>query len=675
MAKLLYISTIFLSAFLLFQIQPMIAKMILPWFGGAASVWITAVLFFQTALLGGYLYAHWSIRSLDSKTQAAVHVFLLGVSLLLLPVAPALSWKPTGHEEPIMHILGLLTVSVGLPYFLLSTTSPLLQAWYARKFQTALPYRLFGLSNLASLLGLLAYPFLVEPSVTLRQQSYVWSAAFAVFVSICTVVAVVSWRNAAIDASAPLKGNRAERAECRPPGIREQVIWLLLAGCASSLLLSVTNHLTQNVAAIPFLWIVPLSLYLLTFILCFDYERFYHRKVFTWLLMFTLSGMAYGLARWNSHTSLKLVIPAFSGGLFLCCMFCHGELVQRKPAPQYLTSFYLMISIGGVLGGLLVGLVAPKVLPGYFELSFTLIACATLSLFLLPFRQWKVAAAGSLVVAIFVTVLAHSYVSSFRRSVRVMERNFYGGLRVLDYDTGTRNEARVLVHGTVDHGKQFTAPDRRREHLTYFGSESGVGLAIKAIRHSPLKVGVIGLGAGTLASYAQPGDVFRFYEINPLVEILARSEFTYLEDSLGRVDVIIGDGRLSLEQESNQHYDLLVVDAFSGDSIPVHLLTREAMELYFSHLKPTGILALHITNQHLQLAPVVEQLSRSLGRHAVLVENAADKGLAVYPSQWALIASTPFSSREIVNTAKNLPCRPDLRVWTDNYSNLFQVLK
>ncbi len=435
------------------------------------------------------------------------------------------------------------------------------------------------------------------------------------------------------------------------------------------------NHLTQNVASIPFLWIFPLSLYLLTFIICFDYEQLYRRKVFTWLLMFALSGMAYGLAKWDSHTSLKLVIPAFSVGLFLCCMFCHGELVLRKPAPQYLTSFYLMLAIGGALGGLLVGLVAPKVLPGYFELSFALIACAVLSLFVLPYRQWKAAAAGSLVVAIFVTAAAYAYISSFRRSVRVMERNFYGGLRVLEYDIGTHDEARILAHGAVNHGKQFTAPDRQREHITYFGPESGVGLAIKALRRSPLRVGVIGLGAGTLASYAEPGDVFRFYEINPLVETLARIEFTYLGDALGRVDVVIGDGRLSLERDPDQHYDLLVVDAFSGDSIPVHLLTRQAMALYFRHLKPTGILAFHITNSHLELAPVVEQLSRSLGKHAVLIESAADEGLGIYRSQWALIASLPFQSPAILNAAMDFPTLPNLRIWTDDYSNLFQVLK
>jgi len=672
--KLLYISTIFLSAFLLFQIQPMIAKIILPWFGGVAAVWITAMLFFQVILLVGYLYAHWLIRWLNHRTQFAVHAFLLSASLLLLPLTPALSWKPAGSEEPIASILGILTVSVGLPYFLLSTTSPLLQAWYARNFQTAVPYRLFGLSNLSSLLGLLAYPFLIEPIFTLRQQSEGWSVAFAVFVILCLIVAIVSRGNEANEA-VPQDKKEVDRDALHPPRIREQIIWLLLSCCSSSLLLAVTNHLTQNVASVPFLWILPLSLYLLTFVVCFDYEQFYNRKIFSWLLMFALAGMAYGLTTWGSHTSLKLIIPAFSGGLFLCCMFCHGELIQRKPAPKYLTSFYLMISVGGALGGLLVGLIAPQVMNGFFELNLALIACAVLLLFLLPHRQWKAAAAGSFAVVLFVTTSAYSNITGFKKAPRVMERNFYGVLRVLESDIGTESESRVLVHGSINHGKQFVAPDRRRDHTSYYGPESGVGLAIRALRRSPIKAGVIGLGAGILASYAEPGDVFRFYEINPLVETIARDQFTYLSDAPGKVDVVIGDGRLSLERELNQHYDLLVVDAFSGDLIPVHLLTRQAMELYFRHLKTTGIIALHISNQHLNLAPVVEQLSRSLDKYKVLIENPDNEHRGIYRSQWVLITSAPLRSSNILGVAKNIPISTNLRIWTDDYSNLFQILR
>jgi len=671
----MYATTIILSAFLLFQVQPMIAKMILPWFGGSAAVWITAMLFFQTALLGGYLYAHWSIRSLRPRTQAAVHAVLLCASLLVLPMAPSLAWKPAGNEEPITRILGLLLVAVGLPYFLLSTTSPLIQAWYSRKHQMAIPYRLFGLSNLASLLGLVAYPVFVEPNVTLRQQSLGWSAAYAVFVVAAMIVAFVSGRSVAPDACAPSNGPSPDDPDCVPPTVRVQILWMLLAGCASTLLLAVTNHLTQNVASIPFLWILPLCLYLLTFILTFDLERLYHRKMFIWLQATALGAMAYGLSHWNSHTSLKLVIPVFSAGLFFSCMFCHGELVKRKPAPRYLTSFYLMLSLGGALGGLLVGVIAPKVLPGYFELPLALMACAVLVLVVLDYRKWRFTLAVCWAIAAAVLVAGSYYVASYRDSALVMVRNFYGGLRVQVNDKGTDHETRALVHGTVDHGMQFTRPDKQQEHITYYSAGSGVGLAIQHLRLASMKVGVIGLGAGSLAAYAGPGDVFRFYEINPLVEQLARKEFTYLNDCRGSVDVVLGDGRLSLEREPDQQYDLLVVDAFSGDSIPVHLLTLQAMELYFRHLKPEGILALHITNTHLDLAPVVERLCSTLGKQAVVIENARDGIRKIYRSDWALVSSHVIRSQAIEEAGDELDARPDLRVWTDDYNNLFQILK
>jgi spermidine synthase len=671
----LYAITIFLSAFLLFQIQPMIAKMILPWFGGSAAVWITAMLFFQTALLGGYLYAHWSIRLLKPRGQMVVHSVLLALSLSLLPVLPALAWKPTGNEDPILRILGLLTLSIGLPYFLLSTTSPLIQAWYARKHKTALPYRLFGLSNFASLLGLLAYPVLVEPNVTLRQQSRGWSLAYAAFAVLGIIAAFVSQRGAAADACREQGKTGMDAPHGLPPRVRERVLWLLLAGCASMLLLAVTNHLTQNVASIPFLWILPLGLYLLTFTLSFDFERLYHRKIYTWLMVLALGGMAYGLSHWNSQTKLTKVIPVFSAGLFICCMFFHGELVKRKPAPRFLTSFYLMLSLGGAVGGLLVGLVAPKVLTGYFELPIALIACALLMLFLLEYGTWRFTIAVSWAAAIGVLLAGGFYLSSYKESSRIMVRNFYGGLRVQEYETGTRDETRMLVHGTVDHGMQFTTSGRRREHITYYGPESGVALAIHSLRRSPLRVGVIGLGAGSLAAYAEPGDVFRFYEINPLVEMLARTEFTYLSDCRGKTEVIMGDGRLSLEREPDQRYDLLAVDAFSGDAVPVHLLTKQALELYFLHLKPNGILALHITNSHLDLAPVVDKLSRALGKSAVQIANNKNVERKIYRSTWALISSQPITSPNIQNASKKLDSRPDLRVWTDDYNNLFQILK
>jgi hypothetical protein len=471
----------------------------------------------------------------------------------------------------------------------------------------------------------------------------------------------------------PAAGEAA--AGCRPPRVREQLFWMLLAACASTLLLSVTNHLTQNVASIPFLWVLPLGIYLVTFILTFDLEGIYHRKTWVWLLAAALAGMSYGLVSWNSRTPLTLVIPVFCAGLFIACMFCHGELVKRKPAPQYLTTFYLMLSLGGALGGLLVGLAAPRLLSGYFELPLALIACAVLMLAVIEYRKWRITTIMGWAVAVMVLYAAVTFISSYAESTRAMVRNFYGGLRVTEYNTGTEDEARTMVHGTVIHGKQFTLPQRSNERITYYSPGSGIGLALKALRSSPLKVGVICLGAGSLAAYAERGDVFRFYEINPLVEMLARTEFTYLSGSRGRTEVVLGDGRLSLEREPDQRYDLLAVDAFSGDSIPVHLLTTQALELYFRHLKPGGILALHVTNTHLDLPPVVETLRRALGKHAVMITNERDEDREIYSATWALVSSRPLTSPMIKEAAENLPYRPELRAWTDDYNNLFQILK
>jgi spermidine synthase len=670
---LIYAGTIFIGAFLLFQIQPMIAKMILPWFGGSAAVWITCMLFFQTWLLAGYIYAHVVVRYLKPKVQLMTHAGLLCASLLLLPIVPAASWKPIGSEAPILRILGLLTVSVGLPYFLLSTTSPLLQAWYSRKYKTALPYRLFALSNLASLLGLLAYPFLVEPNITIRQQSTGWSSAYAVFVIIAIATAWIS-RNAPDDDVCSISDWAAtDNPECRPPSFMEKLLWLLFAACASTMLLAVTNHLTQNVTSIPFLWILPLSLYLLTFILCFDYENLYSRNAYLWIVAAALGVMSYGLVDWNARTNLLLVIISFSAGLFACCMFCHGELVKRKPHPRFLTSFYIMLSAGGALGGLIVGLAAPTLFSGYYELPASLAICAVLIFVVHIRRGWFNIVSSLLVVGVLLA--CGYYVYYYQQTARAMVRNFYGMLRVNEYDKGEKNESRRLVHGAITHGVQFVDSEWRHDPIAYYAPYSGVGMAITHLRRPSMRIGVVGLGAGSLAAYARPGDLYRIYEINPLVEKLAREEFTYLSDCRGKVEIILGDARLSLEQELSQQYDLLVVDAFSGDSIPAHLLTTQALELYFRHLKPDGILALHISNAHLDLEPVVEKLGSTLRKHATFISNKEDEEKEIYTSDWVLMTSEPLNSPEIVEASEELKSNSKMRVWTDDYSNLFQILK
>ncbi len=669
---ILYAATIFIGAFLLFQIQPMIAKMILPWFGGSAAVWITCMLFFQIWLLAGYIYAHMAVRYLRPHMQALLHMGLLLASLLLLPIAPASDWKPAGSESPMLQIMGLLTVSAGLPYFLLSTTSPLLQAWYSRRYKASLPYRLFALSNLASLLGLLAYPFMVEPYITIRQQSVGWSSAYAVF---ALAAAATAWLSRHMPADAVCRSpEEAEAApECRPPVFREKLLWLGLAACASTMLLAVTNHLTQNVASIPFLWILPLSLYLVSFILCFDFEHLYRRNLYLWIMFLALGVMAYGLVNWGARTSLILIIISFSAGLFACCMFCHGELVIRKPHPRFLTSFYLMLSAGGALGGLIVGLAAPSLFSGYYELPAAVMFCAVLLFIVHSQRRWFNLISGLLMIGIAVT--CGYFIYSYQQTARAMARNFYGMLRVNEYDRATENETRRLVHGGITHGVQFVHPEKRHDPIAYYSPDSGIGIAVEYLRKPSLRMGIVGLGAGTLAAYARPGDLIRIYEINPLVVRLAHEEFTYLADCLGTIEIILGDARLSLERENDQHYDLLAVDAFSGDSIPAHLLTKQALELYFRHLKPDGILAIHISNAHLDLEPVVEKLGATLGKHSILISSDEDEDAEIYTSDWVLMTSEPLTSPEIKEAGKKPGSNPKMRLWTDDYNNLFQILK
>jgi protein-L-isoaspartate O-methyltransferase len=676
-----YSVTIFLSAFLLFQIQPMIAKMILPWFGGSAAVWITCMLFFQVVLLGGYVYAHMLISWFGVKGQVVIHSVLLLMSLLFLPIAPGLDWKPSGGEEPALRILGLLATSVGLPYFLLSTTSPLLQAWYAQSSRAALPYRLFALSNFASLLGLLAYPFLIEPLASLHQQSLGWSTPYALFVVMGLALSIGHIRKKgdgpACDAPEPSAATGHGVLLAPAPSFREKLLWLALAACASLLLLSVTSHLTQNIASIPFLWILPLCLYLLTFILCFERSGWYHRKVYLWLIVASVGLMSYGLVDWGPEKNLMLVLPVFCVGLFLCCMFCHGELAGRKPAPCHLTSFYLHLSLGGALGGIMAGLLAPSLFSGYFELIGGLLLCALL-LFLLNFRRsWLAAGLCGLLLAGTVTA-GVLYIHDYASDSLINLRNFYGTLRVREYSVQTDDQHRSLIHGAINHGSQFTEPEKRQQPLTYYSDTSGVGRAILQLqKRGPVKVGVIGLGTGTLAAYARESDLVRFYEINPTVEEIARDYFYYLGEAKGQVDVVIGDGRLSLERERPQDYDLLAVDAFSSDSIPVHLLTEQALGLYFRHLKQDGVLAIHISNKHLDLEPVVAKLCAALRKKCLVIdEDRKDHG-QVFGSKWVLISSDK-KSLELSDADEGFGepvSREGMKIWTDDYSNLYQTLK
>lgn len=678
-----YSATIFLSAFLLFQVQPILAKLILPWFGGAAAVWIVSLAFYQLAYLLGNVYAHALMRRPGARLSTRTHVLLLGTNLLLLPILPSAFWQPRGGEEPTLRILGALAATVGLPFLLLSATSPLVQAWYASR-EGLRPYRFYALSNAGSLLALLSYPLLVEPLLSTHRQALLWSAAYGGFVLLCGTLA---FRVRGVNLAPP-----AWRTTDRP-NWKLQLIWLLLAACASALLLSITQHVSQNIAAIPLLWIVPLSIYLLTLILCFEGDRWYRRRLFLPLLPVALAAMAYLLSPRFEGMGPQLLIPLYFAGLFVCCMVCHGEMAALKPPPEFLTLFYLVLSAGGALGGLFVALLAPRVFSAYYELPLALGACAVAVLIALlrepgpsvqKLRRPAVWAAEAATLLLLVLVF-HVARLQARQSL-VTARNFYGVLRVgILPAVGVRPAVTQLRNGTVVHGEEIIGP-REDVPTTYYGQNSGIGIALLFARQAGnIRVGVIGLGVGTLARYGQKGDHYYFYEINPLDTELATNLFDFLGHADAEVSIVPGDGRLSLERQSPQQFDVLVVDAFSGDAIPVHLLTREAFELYFRHLKPHGLLALHVTNRMLDLPPLIEAEARTVGARAITVTNTEDEANAVYESAWMLVdlvAAPNPTVGDLAQSRIDLPRGTStqiehrrVRPWTDDYSNLLEILK
>ena len=664
-ATLPYAATIFLSSFLLFLVQPIIAKQILPWFGGSAGVWTTCLVFFQSVLLAGYAYADWSTR-LGARRQALMHVLLLAAALATLPIIASSGWKPQGEEQPIARILLLLVATIGLPYFLLSTTTPLLQSWYWRRFQSAVPYRLFALSNFASLLALLGFPLLFEPAFDLSQLGWAWSFLFGAFALLCAATAWLS-----------LNGSetRATKARAAPVPASRQLQWLALSAMGSVMLLAVTNHITQNVSSVPFLWVLPLALYLVTFILAFDHPRWYLRPLFLGLLPLAIPAMAWYIPSLN----LAVAAPLYLIGLFVSCMVCHGELARLKPDPAHLTRFYLMMSLGGALGAVLVAVAAPLALPGYFELGIALVLLAVLLLF----RVAGLARIAGGLVALLTTVFVVRGAVDYTEGVRVMERDFYGVVRTVDHYSPV--PYRSMYHGAIMHGGQLLGDSFRNTPADYFSPGSGYGRVFASLRDmrpkQPLEVGVIGLGAGVLAGWMEPGDRLTFYEISPRVVEIARREFTFLADTAARTEIVMGDGRLSLEREPPRGYDVLGIDAFSGDSIPMHLVTREAMVIYLKHLKPDGVIVFQATNRFIDLLPVIQRLAAEFGLEAV---NVADSPVAESgPEYWYSATDQVIVTRNrrlldwphVAAAADEIEPRPDLPLFTDSHHNLLGILK
>ena len=551
------------------------------------------MLFFQSGLLLGYLYAHGLTTRLGARRQALVHGLLLGLSLLALPILPNERWQPAPGQDPTWNLFGALATSAGLPYLLLSSTSPLLQSWYARTSRNALPYRYFALSNVGSLIALLSYPVLIEPHLTGHEQAWIWSAAFVVFVLLCGIAAFCA-------RTRDLKErNREASTEAEPErGGGGYFLWIALAAVASTVLLAVTNLLTLNITPMPLLWVIPLSIYLFTFILCFESDRWYRRWLFLPLLFPAIGSLVMASGPTLDNRSVAVILPLLCAALFVCCMTCHGELARLRPSAARLTSFYLSLSIGGATGGLFVALLAPHVFPAMLEYPIAFVACPALLVivFWRQRSQWKRPQLmrplwfGSLACTVVLSGYAcHQTWKQLRASV-FLGRNFYGALRV-DEIVDHHNKIRQLTHGTILHGVQFLRPELRHRPISYYARNSGIGLTWYALAPSgPLKMGIVGLGAGTLAAYGRSGDTLRFYDINPLVVRIAKEQFTFLADCPAHIDIVLGDARLSMINEPPQKFDILVIDAFSGDAIPVHLLTREAFQIYWRHLKPDGVL-------------------------------------------------------------------------------------
>ena len=748
---------IFVGAFLLFLVQPLIGKFILPWFGGGPGVWTTCLLFFQAMLLAGYTYAHLTSIWLKPRAQVILHLALLALAVVLLPITPSEAGKPSGDADPAGQILWLLTLSLGLPYFVLSATGPLLQQWFCRVNPGVSPYRLYALSNTGSLLALVSYPFWVETKFTRAAQAGGWSVGLIVFGVCCSFCAWRVWRVSGGDTARKPEEVVAPADESPPPGIVQRALWLLLPACASALLLATTNEMCQDVAVIPFLWVVPLALYLLSFIICFDSPRWYRRGPFTIALVAAFAAMVWALSKGTS-APIRWQLVIYSAGLLICCMVCHGELYRLRPGPRHLTGFYLMIAAGGALGGVAVALVAPLVFKDYYELHWALVTCAVLvtgvwlrksgratgerglawllSLTGAAGGHWLLGWLGSkypdlsarwllpawitwwslLLIALVIWVVRRRKPSfsprwvmcgwmvlgtiilgtalwrqahSAQTDVVSRSRNFYGTLSVCEYQKDDPlGHYSLLQHGRITHGLQFSDPSQSAWRTTYYNEASGVGLAVSALPTRPRRIGLVGLGTGTLAAYGRSGDYLRIYEINPTVMELASSRFTYLSNSAAQVEVILGDARLSMEREAPQRFDLLALDAFSGDAIPVHLLTREAFEIYARHLTEKGVIAVHVSNRYLDLEPVVLNLARHCGYHAAVIsfdeETGADEefgdagGWWNYSSTWVLLTrdSDWLKSPEISRaTEAAKPEGQNIPLWTDDFTSLYQILE
>jgi len=709
-------ATIFLGAFLLFQVQPVISKMILPWFGGGPAVWTTCMLFFQVLLLGGYAYSHYLMSVPSLRWQTVIHVGILIAAAITLPITPAAAWRPADGTQPTLRILTLLLANVGLPYFILSSTGPLVQAWFTRFYPDRSPYRLYSLSNIGSLGALLTYPFFVEPALTTSTQGTLWSVGFAVYAVLCAALAIVAGKQS----DAAITPHAVAQQDTPPVGtqplVEQRLAWLFLPAIASMMLLAITNHVCQDIAVVPFFWVIPLGLYLLSFIICFDHQRWYRRRIFSFLTAAAIFGLCLvmlgtdvddwlekvGITSLLAKAHIEFEFHRFMSDLvvegavylavlFLICMVCHGELARIKPEPRFLTSFYLMVSAGGALGGLFVALICPQIFHNFVEMGIGLVVAFMLAIWVLSDEFWNMwilkhilrkAVAFVFVFGLLLLVVRAQF-ETFSSDAVVSMRNFYGMLSIDDDDPDDPvRHIRELLNGRILHGSQFVEFPSSQDPTTYYNYESGVGIALKRFPLAgPKRVATVGLGTGTISAYAMDGDYFAFYEINPNVVRLATTEFTYLNDARQRgatVEIKLGDARISMEREAPQRYNIIALDAFSGDAIPVHLLTKEAIDEYLRHLADGGVICVHISNRHLDLTPVVGGLAEHFQMRIIRVETDDHDHVGEASSDWLLLTNNETFLRDIVVADAGVPVTAAdyeaIPMWTDQFSNLVQII-
>lgn len=672
-----FVITVFLGALLIFQVQPILGRYILPWFGGSPGVWTACLMFFQILLLGGYAYAHWIATWFRPAMQRNIHLVLLTLSLLSLPIAPnADTWKHSIDGDPTWYILALLTASAGLPYLTLAATAPLVQRWFHDLYPTRAAYRLYAVSNTGSLIALISYPSIVEPLLRLNQQTNLWTGCYVLFVLFC---AYCAWR---------MRDSVHHEAEpAAPPSVALKSGWLALSAIGSALLVATTNQMSQEIAVVPFLWILPLTIYLLSFILCFESEHWYSRRTFSFLLAAAVPIAVIALSA-GGLLPIAAQIAIYCGVLFIACMVCHAELAAVKPHATEATAFYLWVSAGGAVGGVFVGVVAPRLFPDYWEYAISLAACCIAAIAVWWLSGWRPDAsrpraflAPPPAVALALVILLYAVESAGNPSTIVTMRNFYGVLHVSETGEGL-DRMRILTHGKTEHGTQYLDEDRSLEPTTYFGRGAGIELALDFHPHrqnaDPLYVAVVGLGAGTMAAYGHDDDAFRFYELNPQVIEVARDFFTYLNDSEADIEIVAGDARVRLEEELENgeatRYDVLAVDAFSSGAIPLHLLTAEAADVYSQRLKPDGILAFHITNRFLDLTPVVNGMAERLGLRAIRVSTPGVEPGANAAVWMLLTRNEAFLADPRVLQAADVSSDPTTLAWTDDYAGLWQAL-